>query len=103
MQAGPACALRSPRAAALAATLVLLVARPAGAQVGHDPAHSPYRTLRYGQFVGLTGGYFNGDGGSLGAAPHPGAPPRGRPAFLGAGAPALAGSPPLGRSGAADH
>jgi hypothetical protein len=85
MYAAPGCALRFPRAAALAATLVLLVARPAGAQVGHDPAHSPYRTLRYGQFVGLTGGYFNGDGGSLGAAPHRGATAGFRYDFLGAG------------------
>lgn len=43
------------------------------AQVGHDPAGSPYRTLRYSQFIGLTGGLFNGNGGAIGVAPHHGA------------------------------
>lgn len=42
------------------------------AQVGHDPAKSPYRTLRYGQFVGVNGGWFGGNGGTLGVAPHGG-------------------------------
>src|ERR1041385_8144827 len=66
---------------------LLFAAGPAQAQVGHDPAHSPYRSLRYGQFVSFTAGYFNGDGGVLGAAAHrraphgfpdrpPGPPPR---------------------------
>lgn len=50
----------------------LLLARPALAQVGHDPAHSPYQTLRFGQFIGLTGGRLQGNGGSLGVAPHHG-------------------------------
>jgi len=57
----------------------------AGAQVGHDPARSPYRSLRYGQFVGLTGGYFNGSGGTLSAAPHHGPTAGLRYDFLGAG------------------
>jgi hypothetical protein len=66
---------------------LLLAASPAGAlaQVGHDPAHSPYRSLRYGQFVSFTGGWFNGDGGVLGAAPHRGATFGLRYDFLGAG------------------
>ena len=64
---------------------LLLAARPALAQVGHDPAHSPYRSLRYGQFVSFTAGYFNGDGGVLGAAPHRGATYGFRYDFLGAG------------------
>ena len=35
--------------------LVLLLAPPAvSAQVGHDPNRSPYRTLRYGQFIGAS-------------------------------------------------
>jgi hypothetical protein len=85
MRRAPGSALRSPRTAALAGALAILVAGPAGAQVGHDPARSPYRTLRYGQFMGLTGGYFNGDGGSLGAAPHRGATAGFRYDFLGAG------------------
>ena len=51
---------------------MLLLPRTGAAQVGHDPAHSPYRTLRFGQFIGLNGGLLNGSGGSLGAAPHHG-------------------------------
>ena len=42
----------------LASIAALLLAAPAVAQVGHDPSRSPYQTLRYGQFIGLTGGYF---------------------------------------------
>ena len=51
---------------------VLLVPTALEAQVGHDPAKSPYRTLRYGQFIGVNGGWFGGNGGSLGVAPHGG-------------------------------
>jgi hypothetical protein len=67
------------------AALVLL-ACPAGvrAQVGHDPARSPYRELRFGQFVGVTGGWFAGDGGSLGLSPHGGRTVGFRYEFLGA-------------------
>ena len=50
----------------------LLAARSAAAQVGYDPTRSPYRTLRYGQFIGASAGYFNGSGGEVGAAPHKG-------------------------------
>jgi opacity protein-like surface antigen len=67
------------------ALALLLLAGPASAQVGHDPASSPYRTLRYGQFLGMTAGYFNGDGGNLGLAPHKGATVGLRYDFLAAG------------------
>jgi hypothetical protein len=73
---------RGSRAAAL--LLLLGLTRTASAQVGYDPAHSPYRTLRYGQFIGVTGGYFNGDGGQIGVAPHQGGTLGLRYDFLGA-------------------
>jgi hypothetical protein len=62
------------RARVLAAALagLALLSRPVTAQVGHDPARSPYRTLRFGQFIGLNGGLLNGNGGALGVAPHHG-------------------------------
>jgi opacity protein-like surface antigen len=69
----------------LAVVLVLLVAPAAAAQVGHDPARSPYRALRYGQFVGINGGYFRGDGGQIGLAPHGGGTVGLRYDFLGSG------------------
>jgi opacity protein-like surface antigen len=49
-----------------------LLTSTAAAQVGHDPAGSPYRTLRYSQFIGLNGGLFRGGGGSIDVAPHHG-------------------------------
>jgi len=58
--------------AACLTILRLLLPGVAAAQVGHDPAHSPYRTLRFGQFIGLNGGLLNGNGGELGVAPHHG-------------------------------
>lgn len=57
---------------AAALTLGLVLPDSARAQVGHDPARSPYRTLRFGQFIGLSGGLLNGEGGQLGVAPHHG-------------------------------
>jgi opacity protein-like surface antigen len=57
---------------ALAVAVLILSAQSALAQVGHQPSSSPYRTLRYGQFMGLTVGYFDGDGGAIGVAPHQG-------------------------------
>jgi opacity protein-like surface antigen len=54
-------------------------------QVGHDPNRSPYRTLRYGQFVGASVGYFNGSGGQIGLAPHDGMTVGLRYEFLSAG------------------
>lgn len=75
----------SLRRLALAATLLLAAVPPALAQVGHDPSRSPYRTLRYGQFVGITGGAFRGSGGQIGVAPHHGETIGLRYDFLGAG------------------
>lgn len=69
----------------LAALLAVALAPTAQAQVGHDPSNSPYRTLRYGQFVGLNVGYFRGDGGQIGVAPHNGETVGLRYDFLGAG------------------
>lgn len=42
------------------------------AQVGHDPARSPYRDLRYNQFLSASAGYMFGGGGQLGLGPHQG-------------------------------
>jgi hypothetical protein len=42
------------------------------AQVGHDPARSPYRDIGGGTFLTLVGGYLSGDGGRVGVAPHGG-------------------------------
>src|SRR5258706_353404 len=62
--------------AVLRAVVVLaiaaLVARPAAAQVGHDPARSPYHDLQYSQFLSISTGYLFGDGGKLGIGPHHG-------------------------------
>lgn len=69
----------------LAVLVLLLAARSAAAQVGHDPNSSPYRTLRYGQFIGTSVGYFNGMGGQLGVAPHEGMTVGLRYDFLAAG------------------
>jgi hypothetical protein len=60
------------RAVSLLLAAWAALANPARAQVGHDPARSPYRTLRFGQFLSLIGGRFQGDGGQLGVAPHHG-------------------------------
>jgi opacity protein-like surface antigen len=60
------------RALVLIPLLWAALSAQARAQVGHDPAHSPYRTLRYGQFIELIGGRLRGDGGELGVAPHSG-------------------------------
>lgn len=54
-----------------AATVALLFLWPsaAAAQVGHDPASSPYRDI-YGKFIlGVSGGYASGSGGSAGVGP----------------------------------
>ncbi len=52
--------------------ILVTMAGPARGQVGHDPATSPYRDLRYGQFVTLTVGQLFGQGGKLGIGPHSG-------------------------------
>jgi opacity protein-like surface antigen len=80
--------MRPELTARLLLAALALSALPAGtahAQVGHDPARSPYRTLRFGQFLGLTGGLLNGNGGALGVAPHHGASLGVRYEFLSAG------------------
>jgi hypothetical protein len=64
--------LRSSRQLPIPALLLLVLPATGFAQVGHDPATSPYRTLRYGQFVGAHAGWFGGSGGTLGVAPHGG-------------------------------
>jgi hypothetical protein len=64
--------MRALLRAAAGFAAVVLVVRPAGAQVGHDPARSPYRDLQYGQFLSVSGGYLFGDGGKLGIGPHHG-------------------------------
>jgi len=53
---------------------LLAISLPATAlaQVGYDPARSPYRELRFGQFVGASAGWVGGAGGSLGLSPHGG-------------------------------
>lgn len=57
---------------ALPGLVALMVAGPAAAQVGHDPARSPYQDLRYSQFVSATAGYMFGSGGQIGVGPHHG-------------------------------
>jgi hypothetical protein len=64
--------MRSDFLGAAALLTTLLWPAPARAQVGHDPAHSPYKTLRFGQFIGVNTGLLNGSGGQLGVAPHHG-------------------------------
>jgi hypothetical protein len=44
---------------------LLLAAGPALGQVGHDPAHSPYRDVRRGAGFQLIGGYLAGDRGRV--------------------------------------
>ena len=62
----PAPGARLPLATAL---IGFLLARAAPAQVGHDPAHSPYRDIRKGSAVALSVGYFAGDPGEVGIGP----------------------------------
>ncbi|MGH7509350.1 MAG: hypothetical protein ACREMZ_07760 [Gemmatimonadales bacterium] len=42
------------------------------AQVGHPPESSPYRDIRKGHTLTVTGGYFSGKGGDLNVGPHKG-------------------------------
>ena len=60
---------------ALAAAAVLLSAYPPirlSAQVGHDPAHSPYRDVLRGPMVRITTGYFSGTRGRIPVSPSDG-------------------------------
>ncbi|MBS1241383.1 MAG: hypothetical protein H6R40_810 [Gemmatimonadetes bacterium] len=65
---------RHCRAAILLCTLLAVAGRPVPlqAQVGYDPAKSPFRDIRSSTFLTLVGGYFFGDGGRVGVAPHDG-------------------------------
>ncbi len=50
----------------------LLATAPATAQVGHDPALSPYRDIRSGRYLELFGGKIFGSGGSIPVGPRDG-------------------------------
>lgn len=65
---------RFPLATALAVVSVTqaLTAPGVRAQVGHDPAHSPYHDLRATQQFTFSGGFLGGSGGSVGVAPRGG-------------------------------
>jgi len=52
--------------------LCVAAAGTAAAQVGHDPAKTPYSDVRHGVFIVLSGGQFFGNGGDAGVAPHDG-------------------------------
>lgn len=54
------------------ATLALVVAAPVAAQVGIDPARSPFREQPYPFAVTPTVGYFGGSGGKYEVGPHDG-------------------------------
>jgi hypothetical protein len=45
-------------------------AAPLAAQVGYNPAHSPYHDIAKGSSLTFTGGYFGGSGGSIGVGPN---------------------------------
>lgn len=64
----------SARRSVAAATILLLCgcAGAAAAQVGHDPAKSPYTDVRHSVFIVPTIGQFFGNGGDAGVAPHDG-------------------------------
>jgi hypothetical protein len=53
--------------------LCALTTRSVSAQVGHLPQSSPYRDIRKGHTFTVVGGYFGGEGTSLGIGPHDGA------------------------------
>lgn len=49
-----------------------LAGAPLQAQVGHDPAKSPYGDIRAGLYLVPSAGYFFGSGGQVAVAPHDG-------------------------------
>lgn len=51
---------------------MLAPSRPAVAQLGHDPAHSPYRDVLRGPMVRVTTGYFSGTRGKIPVGPSDG-------------------------------
>jgi hypothetical protein len=60
------------RATSVIALAAAFAPDPAWAQVGHDPAHSPYQDLRASHQVTFAGGYLAGGGGEAGAGPKQG-------------------------------
>ena len=65
---------RFPPIAAVTCLWLATLAWPPGlpGQVGHDPAHSPYRDLRATHQITLSGGYLGGGGGVAGVGPRQG-------------------------------
>ncbi len=61
-----------PSALAVATRALCASAPAARAQVGHDPARTPYSDVRNSVFIVASGGYFFGNGGDAGVAPHDG-------------------------------
>src|SRR3990172_9237483 len=57
---------------ALVALVTAFAPPTALAQIGHDPAHSPYRDLRASHQITFTGGYLAGGGGEAGVGPKQG-------------------------------
>jgi hypothetical protein len=55
--------------ASFAFALTLLVSTPLAAQVGHDPARSPYRPIASRMSVGAVGNYIWGSSGKVGVGP----------------------------------
>jgi|SoiMethySBSTD1v2_1073268.scaffolds.fasta_scaffold933511_2 opacity protein-like surface antigen len=52
--------------------MLAMLTQAAEAQVGHDPARTPYSDVRHGVWIVLSGGQFFGNGGDVGVAPHDG-------------------------------
>ncbi len=61
--------MRFPLCAGL---LLVSIAAPLTAQVGHNPASSPYRDIRYGKTFTALVGDIGGNGGKIGVGPHDG-------------------------------
>jgi hypothetical protein len=57
---------------AILVTIALLAAGEVSAQVGHDPASSPYRDITHGKSVTLLVADVGGNGGKVGVGPHHG-------------------------------
>jgi len=57
---------------ALVLVSLLPLSSPAVAQVGHDPAHSPYRPILHRMSVSAIGSYIWGSGGKVGVGPSDG-------------------------------
>jgi hypothetical protein len=55
-----------------AALVLLPLAAPLAAQVGHDPSSSPYRDIKNGKTITALVGDIGGNGGKIGVGPHDG-------------------------------